>query len=116
MFTEDYVDSYALHRTSTGPGINSYVPTADLNLKAQKKVTKKGNKKMSGTYNTKEGTYVSSIPNVVDAMLGDIKDRLNKELQKGKIDTFNRIAGLVGQRGEFDKEFKGRTGRVMLKR
>ncbi len=31
MFTEDYVDSYALHRTSTGPGINGYVPTADLN-------------------------------------------------------------------------------------
>jgi len=31
MFTEDYVDSYALHRTSTGPGINGYIPTADLN-------------------------------------------------------------------------------------
>ena len=37
MFTEDYMDSYALHRTSTGPGINSYVPHADLNLRAQKK-------------------------------------------------------------------------------
>ena len=38
MFTEDYMDSYALHRTSTGPGINAYVPTADLNLRAQKKI------------------------------------------------------------------------------
>ena len=37
MFTEDYMDSYSLHRTSTGPGINAYVPTADLNLRAQKK-------------------------------------------------------------------------------
>ena len=26
-----------MHRTSTGPGINSYVPHADLNLRAQKK-------------------------------------------------------------------------------
>ena len=31
MFTEDYVDSYALHRTSTGPGMGQYVPTANLN-------------------------------------------------------------------------------------
>ena len=31
MFTEDYVDSYALHRTTTGPGLDGYVPTADLN-------------------------------------------------------------------------------------
>jgi len=45
MFTEDYMDSYALHRTSTGPGINMYVPTADLNLRAQKKI--KGGKKNS---------------------------------------------------------------------
>ena len=45
MFTEDYMDSYALHRTSTGPGINAYVPTADLNLRAQKKI--KGGKKNS---------------------------------------------------------------------
>ena len=31
MFSEDYVDSYALHRTTTGPGLDSYVPTANLN-------------------------------------------------------------------------------------
>ena len=31
MFTEDYVDSYALHRTTTGPGLDGYVPTANLN-------------------------------------------------------------------------------------
>ena len=40
MFTEDYVDSYALHRTSTGPGINGYVPTADLNASKKKKTKK----------------------------------------------------------------------------
>ena len=31
MFSDDYVDAYSIHRTSTGPGINSYVPVADLN-------------------------------------------------------------------------------------
>ena len=36
MFTETYVDSYALHRTSTGPGMNGYVPTADLNASKKK--------------------------------------------------------------------------------
>ena len=36
MFTEDYVDSYALHRTTTGPGIDSYIPTANLNASKKK--------------------------------------------------------------------------------
>ena len=38
MFTEDYMDSYDnLHRTSTGFGINSYVPHEfDLNLRNKK--------------------------------------------------------------------------------
>ena len=42
MFTEDYVDSYALHRTSTGPGINGYVPTADLNASKKSEILKSG--------------------------------------------------------------------------
>ena len=31
MFSEDYVDAYSIHRTSTGPGMGQFVPTADLN-------------------------------------------------------------------------------------
>ena len=37
MFTEDYVDAYSIHRTSTGPGMGQYVPTADLNASKKKK-------------------------------------------------------------------------------
>ena len=116
MFTEDYVDSYALHRTTKGPGVDTYVPTADLNLRAQKKTTKKGKKVMGSQYNTKEGIYKASFNDVIDVVLQDVHDKLYKELQHGKITTFNKIASLVGQKGEFDKEDKGRTNRVMLKR
>jgi hypothetical protein len=42
QLTEDYVDSYALHRTSTGPGINSYVPVADLNAQRTKQAVAGG--------------------------------------------------------------------------
>tara|TARA_B100001250_G_C19701340_1_gene744898 strand:+ start:143 stop:496 length:354 start_codon:yes stop_codon:yes gene_type:complete len=42
QFTEDYVDSYALHRTSTGPGINSYVPVANLNAQRAKQAVAGG--------------------------------------------------------------------------
>ena len=42
QFTEDYVDSYALHRTSTGPGINSYVPVANLNAQRAKQAVSQG--------------------------------------------------------------------------
>jgi hypothetical protein len=116
MFIEDYVDSYALHRTSIGPGINAYVPTADLNLKAQKKLIKKGKKAMGSQYNTKEGVYKASFNNVIDAVLEDLSKKLFKELSSGKITTFNRIAAFVGQKGEFDKTSKGYTTKVMLKR
>ena len=40
MFTEDYVDAYSIHRTSTGPGMGQYVPTADLNASKKKKTKK----------------------------------------------------------------------------
>ena len=42
QLTEDYVDSYALHRTSTGPGINSYVPVASLNAQRAKQAVSQG--------------------------------------------------------------------------
>jgi len=117
MFTEDYVNSYSLHRTSTGPGINSYVPTADLNLKAgvQKKVIKKGKVKMSGKYMTKEGVFKGSLTDGISFVLDDISKLLYKELQSGKVSTFNKIAGLVKQKASLEKSPSG-TSKVILKR
>mgnify|MGYP001463488917 CR=1 FL=1 len=118
MFTEDYVNSYSLHRTSTGPGINSYVPTADLNLRAgvQKKVIKKEKLKMGGKYDTKEGTFKGSLTDVIDVVLQDISRLLYKELSSGKITTFNKIAGLVKQKGSIEKTPSGTRASVILKR
>ena len=107
MFTEDYMDSYALHRTSTGPGINAYVPTADLNLRAQKKF-KGGKEKMK-----KEGMFKSDKGTATDMVLGDIKSKIMKELRGGKTTTLQSIAKLVGQRVELES---GRAGRVILKK
>ena len=117
MFTEDYVNSYSLHRTSTGPGINSYVPTADLNLKAgvQKKVIKRGKVKMSGKYMTKEGIFKGSLTDGISVVLDDISKLLYKELNSGKLTTFNKIAGLVKQKASLEKSPSG-TSKVILKR
>ena len=107
MFTEDYMDSYALHRTSTGPGINMYVPTADLNLRAQKKI-KGGKESMK-----KEGMFKSDKGTATDMVLGDVKSKIMKELQGGKTTTLKSIAKLVGQTVELES---GRAGRVILKK
>ena len=107
MFTEDYMDSYALHRTSTGPGINSYVPHADLNLRAQKKF-KGGKENMK-----KEGMFKSDKGTATDMVLGDVKSKIMKELQGGKTTTLKSIAKLVGQTVELES---GRAGRVILKK
>ena len=107
MFTEDYMDSYAMHRTSTGPGINSYVPHADLNLRAQKKI-KGGKENMK-----KEGMFKSDKDTATDMVLGDVKSKIMKELQGGKTTTLKSIAKLVGQRVELES---GRAGRVILKK
>ncbi len=107
MFTEDYMDSYALHRTSTGPGINSYVPHADLNLRAQKKI-KGGKESMK-----KEGMFKSDKGTATDMVLGDVKSKIMKELQGGKTTTLKSIAKLVGQTVELES---GRAGRVILKK
>ena len=110
MFTEDYMDSYALHRTSTGPGINAYVPTADLNLRAQKKI--KGGKGNS----MKEKTNLQTTPvNAINFILDDIRRVAVKELQGGKTTLTNRIAKLVGQSVEI-KPGPGRAGKVIIKR
>ena len=107
MFTEDYMDSYALHRTSTGPGINAYVPTADLNLRAQKKF-KGGKEKMK-----KEGLVKSDKSTATDMVLGDVRNKIMKELQGGKTTTLQSIAKFVGQKVELES---GRAGRVILKK
>ena len=110
MFTEDYMDSYALHRTSTGPGINMYVPTADLNLRAQKKI--KGGKKNS----MKEKSNLQTTPsNAVGFILDDVRAKALKELQGGKTTMINRIAKLIGQSVELKKGV-GRVGQVIIKR
>ena len=60
QLTESYVDSYALHRTSTGPGINGYVPVADLNASKSSdniemlKLTTKALRTMPGSPKQKE--------------------------------------------------------------
>ena len=107
MFTEDYMDSYAMHRTSTGPGINSYVPHADLNLRAQKKF-KGGKENMK-----KEGMFKSDKGTATDMVLGDVKSKIMKELQGGKTTTLQSIAKFVGQKVELEP---GRAGKVIIKR
>ena len=84
MFTEDYVDSYALHRTSTGPGMGQYVPTADLNA-SKKKKTKK----------LKESPLKMKHSDAVDVVLDKIKDVIIKDLEKGKADSLNKLGKMV---------------------
>ena len=108
MFTEDYMDSYALHRTSTGPGINSYVPHADLNLRAQKKF--KGGKE---NMKTEKSTFKSDKGTATDFVLSDIKSKIMKELQGGKTTPLHSIAKFVGQKVELEP---GRAGKVIIKR
>ena len=84
MFTETYVDSYALHRTSTGPGMNGYVPTADLNA-SKKKKTKK----------LKESPLQMKHGDAIDLVLDKIKDVIRKDLERGKVDSLNKLGKMV---------------------
>ena len=84
MFTEDYVDSYALHRTSTGPGMGKYVPTADLNASKKKK-----NKKL------KESPLQMKHGDAIDLVLDKIKDVIRKDLERGKVDSLNKLGKMV---------------------
>ena len=84
MFTETYVDSYALHRTSTGPGMNGYVPTADLNASKKKK-----NKKL------KEAPLQMKQGDAIDLVLDKIKDVIKKDLERGKVDSLNKLGKMV---------------------
>ena len=84
MFTEDYVDSYALHRTSTGPGLDGYVPTANLNA------------------STKE--YGKSLEKIA-------KDRALKALSRKDRETLMKIANMLDKER---KNFSGRKEEVKI--
>ena len=84
MFTEDYVDAYSIHRTSTGPGMGQYVPTADLNA-SKKKKTKK----------LKESPLQMKHGDAIDLVLDKIKDVIRKDLERGKVDSLNKLGKMV---------------------
>ena len=127
MFTEDYVDSYALHRTSTGPGINGYVPTADLNAstkeygkslekiakdRALKALSRKDretlmkiadmlDKERKDFSRRKEEVKITESPlqmkhgDAIDLVLDKIKDVIRKDLERGKVDSLNKLGKMV---------------------
>ena len=84
MFTEDYVDAYSLHRTSTGPGMGQFVPVADLNASKKKK-----NKKL------KESPLQMKHGDAIDLVLDKIKDVIRKDLERGKVDSLNKLGKMV---------------------
>ena len=127
MFTETYVDSYALHRTSTGPGINGYVPTADLNAstkeygkslekiakdRALKALSRKDretlikianmlDKERKNFSRRKEEVEIDESPlqmkqgDAIDLVLDKVKDVIKKDLERGKVDSLNKLGKMV---------------------
>ena len=83
MFTEDYVDSYSTYRTSTGPGMGQYIPVADLSASKKKK------KKL------KESPLKMRHNDAIDLVFEKIKDVIIKDLEKGKIDSLNKLGKMV---------------------
>ena len=84
MFTEDYVDAYSIHRTSTGPSMGQFVPVADLNAYKKKK-----NKKL------KESPLQMKHGDAIDLVLDKIKDVIRKDLERGKVDSLNKLGKMV---------------------
>ena len=121
MFTEDYVDSYALHRTSTGPGINGYVPVADLNASTKEygkslekiakdralkalsrkdretliKIAKMLDKGIKEEIKMTEAPLQMKHSDAIDVVLDKIKDLVQKDLKRGKIDSLNKLGKMV---------------------
>ena len=127
MFTEDYVDSYALHRTSTGPGIDGYVPTANLNAstieygkslekiakdRALKALSRKDRETLMKIANMldkerknfsrrKEEVEIDESPlqmkqgDAIDLVLDKVKDVIKKDLERGKVDSLNKLGKMV---------------------
>ena len=83
MFTETYVDAISYGaRTSTGPGLGQYVPTADLNASKKKKKLKEAPLKMKHD-------------DAIDVVLEKLKAIVKKDLEMGKIDSLNKLAKSV---------------------
>jgi len=127
MFTEDYVDSYALHRTTTGPGLDGYVPTANLNAstkeygkslekiakdRALKALSRKDRETLMKIANMldkerknfsrrKEEVKITESPlqmkhgDAIDLVLDKIKDVIRKDLERGKVDSLNKLGKMV---------------------
>ena len=127
MFTEDYVDSYALHRTTTGPGLDGYVPTANLNAstkeygkslekiakdRALKALSRKDRETLMKIANMldkerknfsrrKEEVKITESPlkmkhnDAIDLVLDKIKGVIVKDLERGKVDSLNKLGKLV---------------------
>ena len=127
MFTEDYVDSYALHRTTTGPGLDGYVPTANLNAstkeygkslekiakdRALKALSRKDRETLMKIANMldkerknfsrkKEEVKITESPlkmkhnDAIDLVLDKIKSVIVKDLERGKVDSLNKLGKLV---------------------
>jgi len=127
MFTEDYVDSYALHRTTTGPGLDGYVPTANLNAstieygkslekiakdRALKALSRKDretlikianmlDKERKNFSRRKEEVEIDESPlqmkqgDAIDLVLDKVKDVIKKDLERGKVDSLNKLGKMV---------------------
>ena len=127
MFTEDYVDSYALHRTTTGPGLDGYVPVANLNAstkeygkslekiakdRALKALSRKDRETLMKIANMldkerknfsrrKEEVKITESPlqmkqgDAIDLVLDKIKDVIRKDLERGKVDSLNKLGKMV---------------------
>jgi len=127
MFTEDYVDSYALHRTTTGPGLDGYVPTANLNAstkeygkslekiakdRALKALSRKDRETLMKIANMldkerknfsrrKEEVEIDESPlqmkhgDAIDVVLDKIKEVVKKDLERGKVDSLNKLGKMV---------------------
>ena len=86
MFTEDYVDAYSIHRTSTGPGMGQYVPVADLSASKKKK------KKL------KESPLKVKYNDAIDIVFDKVREVIKKDLENGKVDSLNKLAKTVRMR------------------
>ena len=121
MFSEDYVDSYALHRTTTGPGLDSYVPTANLNASTKEygkslekiakdralkalsrkdretlmKIAKMLDKEKKEEVKITESPLQMKHGDAIDLVLDKIKDVIRKDLERGKVDSLNKLGKMV---------------------
>ena len=121
MFTEDYVDSYALHRTTTGPGLDGYVPVANLNASTKEygkslekiakdraikalsrkdretliKIAKMLDKERKEEVKITESPLQMKHGDAIDLVLDKIKDVIRKDLERGKVDSLNKLGKMV---------------------